>query len=83
MHLHTLEHIKDLLENEMKIEDRKPKIEIRDMTGTGDHLEIQITSPKFLNKSILQQHRLVMDILKNKFNQGLHAIKLKTIPTKD
>jgi len=79
----TLEQVKNLLLEKMSNQTEKPEISINDMTGTGDHLEIHISSSLFKNKSILQQHRIVMDILKEQFDEGLHAIKLKTTPTKD
>lgn len=53
-------------------------VEISDMTGTNDHLEIFIVSEKFAGKSILQQHQMVMDILRESLSGPVHAVKLKT-----
>lgn len=46
--------------------------------ASDDHLEIQITSQKFEGLGLLQQHQLVMDVLKNEFKDQLHAVKIKT-----
>ena len=53
-------------------------VEISDMTGTGDHLELHIKSDFFKDKNLLAQHRMVMDILKESLKEKLHAVKLKT-----
>ena len=43
------------------------------------HLQLLIISDEFKNKRILQQHQLVMDSLKEKFSDDLHAVQLKTL----
>lgn len=55
------------------------KVEINDLTGTQDHLGITIISDAFEGKGLLQQHRMVMDILKEKLKSELHAVQLKTL----
>ncbi len=52
---------------------------IHDMTGTRDHLDIMVTSQAFQGKPLIQQHRMIMDILKIEFSNQLHAVKLKTM----
>lgn len=63
------------------IRDQLPdaKVETQDMTGTGDHIEILIVSDSFQGKTLLQQHRKIMDILKPSFEENLHAVKLTTL----
>lgn len=58
------------------------KVTITDMTGTRDHLQMEIISDVFEGKMLLEQHRLVMDILKEKLKQEIHAVKLKTMTWK-
>ena len=53
-------------------------IEVDDMTGDGNHLHVTVKSASFKGQSMLGQHRLVMDSLKEEFSSQLHAIKLKT-----
>jgi stress-induced morphogen len=54
-------------------------VEIRDMTGTGDHFEARVVSASFLGKSLIEQHQLVYGPLKDLLATGtLHALALKT-----
>lgn len=46
--------------------------------ASDDHLEVQITSAKFEGLGLLEQHQLVMDVLKEEFKDQLHAVKIKT-----
>ena len=55
-------------------------VEITDLTGTMDHLGITVTSKSFEGKMLIQQHQILMDILKPKLDSGeIHAVQLKTI----
>ncbi len=69
------DEIKDLITSEMK----DAIIKVQDLTGGGDHLGLLIVSDSFQGKMLLAQHRMVMDILKNKFKEDLHAVQLKTM----
>ena len=51
---------------------------ISDLTGTGDHLGIHVSSKQFAGKSLIQQHQLVMDALSNLLKSQIHAVKIKT-----
>jgi len=42
----------------------------------GTHFKIKIVSKKFKGKSRIEKHRIVNDILKNEFKNGLHALTL-------
>ncbi len=55
------------------------KVAVSDLTGGGDHLGLLIISDQFKGKMLLAQHRMVMDILKEKFKDNLHAVQLKTL----
>lgn len=54
-------------------------VKVHDLTGGGDHLGLLIVSDEFKGKMLLAQHRMIMDILKNKFKEDLHAVQLKTL----
>ena len=56
-------------------------LETFDMAGdpTNLHLGLSIASDAFIGKSILQQHRLVMDVLKQSLQAEVHAVKIKTM----
>ncbi len=53
-------------------------VEILDPRRDGVHLEAIVVSEKFIKLSLLERHRLVMNSLKQKFKEGLHALALKT-----
>jgi len=55
------------------------QVEVRDMSGTGDHFEASVVSATFEGKSMVQQHQLVYAPLKDVLATGeLHALALKT-----
>ena len=71
----TLEQIKQ------KIEDNLPgsKAEILDPRHDGKHLKAIVTYPGFDGKSLIEQHRMVMDSLKNDIKKDfIHALSLET-----
>lgn len=54
-------------------------IEMRDLTGGGDHWQVLIVSPAFEGKGLLDQHRMVNDALRDQMgDQRIHALALKT-----
>ena len=54
------------------------KVEVRDMTGGGDHFEILVISKAFAGKTLLEQHRMVFAALENEMDKRIHAVQLKT-----
>lgn len=67
------------------IEDRIRKalpdaeVEVRDMTGTGDHFEARVVSAGFGGLTMIDQHQKVYAPLKDLLETGeLHALALKT-----
>jgi stress-induced morphogen len=55
------------------------KVMINDLTGTRDHLGVTVISDEFDGKGLLDQHQMIMDILKEKFKENLHAVQIKTM----
>jgi len=55
------------------------KAEIMDLTGTEDHYQAVIVSPAFEGKMMIEQHRMVFDVLAAELKSGeIHALTLKT-----
>ena len=54
------------------------RAQVADMTGTGDHFEITVTSKIFEGKSLIEQHKIVFALLEKEMNNQLHAVKIKT-----
>ncbi len=55
-------------------------VRVTDLTGTMDHLGIMIISDAFEGKILIQQHQMIMDILREKLDSNeIHAVQLKTL----
>ncbi len=71
----TPEEIKQTLSQALPVE----MIETQDLTGGGDHWQVIIVSSAFDGKGLLEQHRMVNDVLKDPLaDQRIHALSLKT-----
>ncbi len=70
-----LTEVKTLIENKLP----DSMVQVGDMTGTLDHLEILVVSDEFKGKMLLDQHQMVMDILKESLKDKIHAVKIKTM----
>lgn len=46
----------------------------------GTHLNITVVSPRFEDVPLMDQHRMVHDVLKEAREKHLHALQLTTIP---
>lgn len=69
------EEIKATLEHELP----GSTIEMRDLTGGGDHWQVFIVSPAFEGKGLVEQHQMVYSALKEAMgDQRIHALALKT-----
>ena len=54
-------------------------VETQDLTGGGDHWQVIIVSPAFEGKGLVEQHRMVNEVLKGPLaDQRIHALALKT-----
>lgn len=74
----NLEHVKQLIETKLK----DSVVQVSDLTGTMDHLDIIVYSDEFKGKMLIDQHQMIMDILKEDLKELIHAVKIKTM-TKD
>lgn len=70
-----MDDVKNLIESKLS----GSYVEVGDMTGTMDHLEILVVSDEFKGKMRLAQHQIVMDILKEDLKEKIHAVKIKTM----
>lgn len=70
-----MDEVKELIESNLA----DSYVEVSDMTGTMDHLEILVVSDVFAGKMRLAQHQIVMDILKEDLKDKIHAVKIKTM----
>ncbi|HXX32084.1 MAG TPA: BolA family transcriptional regulator [Myxococcaceae bacterium] len=71
----------DPAELSRRIRDALPgaEVEVRDLTGTGDHFEARVVAPGFEGLGMLDQHQAVYRPLRDLLDSGvLHALALKT-----
>lgn len=54
------------------------EVMVEDMTGTRDHLAITVVSDGFKGKLLIEQHQILMTLLKEELKQRIHAVKLQT-----
>ncbi|OGI18982.1 MAG: hypothetical protein A3B68_07175 [Candidatus Melainabacteria bacterium RIFCSPHIGHO2_02_FULL_34_12] len=69
-----------LLEIENKINQKLKTIhlEVIDLRG-GDHIQVIAVSPDFENKSLIDQHKIIYEILSLEMKSNvIHALTLKT-----
>ena len=73
-----MQEVEQLIKN--NIEDAH--VEVSDLTGTMDHLNIFVASDIFKGKMLIDQHQIIMDILKEDLKDKIHAVKIKTMLSK-
>lgn len=54
------------------------EVMVEDMTGTRDHLAITVVSDGFKGKMLIEQHQILMNLLKEELKDRIHAVKLQT-----
>ena len=69
----------DLKEIEDLIKEALPdaKIEIQDLAGDGNHYSATVISSQFAGKSKIQQHKMVYDSLKGKWEMNYMPLQSK------
>lgn len=73
--MNPLDEVKNLIEKNIT----DALVTVEDMTGTQDHLEILVVSDVFKGKLLIDQHQMIMDILKESLKEKIHAVKIKTM----
>ena len=55
------------------------QVSVDDLSGGGDHLQVNVISASFKGLSMIKQHQLIYDALSNELaNESIHALALKT-----
>lgn len=54
------------------------KFSLGSRDNDGVHYSLEIYTDAFIEKSILQQHRMVFNVLRGVVGESLHALSLKT-----
>lgn len=72
----------DILKKLIKESIQDAHVEITDLTGTKDHLGLLVVSDEFEDKTLIEQHQMIMNILKEKLKEEIHAVQIKTMTWK-
>ncbi len=55
------------------------QVQVDDLTGGGDHLQVTVISEAFAGKPLIQQHQLVYGAVRDAMSsEAIHALALKT-----
>ncbi len=54
------------------------KVIVTDLTGTSDHFGVDVVSPAFEGKSLLDQHKMVHAACGPHLTTTIHALQIKT-----
>ena len=66
------------IESKIKEKIKTSHIEVIDLRG-GDNIQVIVVSPSFEGKSLVEQHRIVYEILSGEMKSNeIHALTLKT-----
>jgi stress-induced morphogen len=59
------------------------EVRVEDRTGGGDHFQVVVTSPRFDDLPLIDQHRLVNAALAEPLRDGtIHELRIKTRGTR-
>lgn len=76
----SLEQVADLIKSQLP----DAQVEVRDLTGGGDHLEAVVISAEFNGKTRVKQHQLVYGALQEALaSEAIHALALQTYTPED
>ncbi len=67
---------------QMLLAERIPdsQVAVRDLTGTSDHFHVQVVSPVFAGKSLIDQHKIVHAACAEHMGGAIHALQIVTRP---
>ncbi|MFK7825698.1 MAG: BolA/IbaG family iron-sulfur metabolism protein [Oligoflexales bacterium] len=54
------------------------QVQARDLTGGGDHWQVDIATSQFTGKSLVEQHQMVYRALGEWMKEEIHALALNT-----
>ena len=58
-------------------------VKVTDLTGTRDHYRVEVVSPVFEGKSLVQQHQIVYRAVGDHMTQAVHALQIRTKTPKE
>lgn len=68
----------DVLEKILKEAFPDAEVKLMDLTGGGDHWQVEIASSAFRDKTLIQQHKLVYGAFGDHMKEKIHALSIST-----
>jgi len=53
-------------------------VKAKDLTGTGDHWQLNVVAEEFRGKTLVQQHQMIYRALGDLMKKEIHALALNT-----
>ncbi|WP_218081462.1 BolA family protein [Anthocerotibacter panamensis] len=54
------------------------RVQVRDLTGGGDHFQALVITPEFEGKTLIEQHKMIYAALGDLMREHIHALTLQT-----
>ena len=70
----TTTELKDRIESALP----GARVQVEDLTGSGDHFRAEVVSDRFDGLSRIDQHKLVYDVFGAEVGGPIHALSIKT-----
>ena len=67
-----------VIEQKLRADFPDAELALKDLTGAGDHWQVDISSAKFTGLGLIAQHKLVYASLAEFMPEGIHALSLNT-----
>ena len=71
----SYEHIEQSIKEELNSD---AEVKVLDLTGGGDHFQVEVISTKFEGKTRVARHRMIYKALDHELRGPIHALSLKT-----
>lgn len=55
------------------------EVDVIDTMGDAQHWKVLVTSERFRDLSLIEQHKLVMSSLQDEIGKRMHAVEIKTM----
>lgn len=70
-----LDHVRSAIQQALP----DARVEVEDLTGGGDHLQVKVVSQAFAGLSRVKQHQMVYSALSGELaSEAIHALALQT-----
>ena len=66
------------IENRLRENIKVTHLKLTDATGSGDHWRLEIESPEFIDKTLVEQHQIVYKALGDWLQEKIHALSIHT-----